>query len=214
MRINRVNNWPSLLSQCGLWYITAYQSQPFLLTVKLFCSFFLSTERMEGGQTWCIQKESCPLCTEKPRDGIWVIQSASSFMFSGYVFLTNWNQNLHNWILFLLGYTTLKLHFSAAHCKRPGCIEEANFLALKRQTLFDWSHQWHFFTVLCRAFQQVSNWNQLGTVSCTLPSCRQPRPAPAGTDWLLWLQQNITVTTKADSKPPSKCQLKKKKKVK
>lgn len=26
-----------------------------------------SAERVEGGQRWRIQKESCPLCTEKPR---------------------------------------------------------------------------------------------------------------------------------------------------
>lgn len=54
--------------------------------------------------------------------------------------------------------------------------------------------------------------NQHGTVSCTLPPCRQACPP------LFWqeqtgycrLQQNITETTKADRKPPSKCQLKKK----
>lgn len=162
---------------------------------------------MEGGQTWCIQKESCPLCTEKPRDGIWVIQSVSSFMFSGYVFLTNRNQKICNWIVLLLRYATLKLHFSVARLLTAKLHRMQTFpcpetvLLISLMTLL---------AVLSHAFQQVSNWNQLGTVSCTLPSCRQPRPARAGTDWLLWLQQNITVTTKADSKPPSKCQLKKK----
>ncbi len=36
----------------------------------IISAFFPLAERVEGGQTWCIQKESCPLCTKKPRDCI------------------------------------------------------------------------------------------------------------------------------------------------
>lgn len=42
---------------------------------ELSWSLFPPAERMEGGQTRRIQKESCPLCTKKPRECIRVIQS-------------------------------------------------------------------------------------------------------------------------------------------
>lgn len=57
---------------------------------------------------------------------------------------------------------------TAAQKHKPG-------FTFKLGTLFFWSLTTSGFYL---AFHQVSNWNQLGTVSCTLPSCRQPRPAP------------------------------------
>lgn len=54
--------------------------------------------------------------------------------------------------------------------------------------------------------------NQHGTVSCTLPPCRQACPPSFWQEQTGYrrLQQNTTVTTKDDRKSPSKCQLKRK----
>lgn len=38
----------------------------------IYFHLFNISERVEGRQTWWIQKKSCPLCKKEPRDCLWV----------------------------------------------------------------------------------------------------------------------------------------------